>query len=320
MKILVTGCAGFIGYNLVKKLLNKKSNKVYGIDNLNKYYDVNLKRNRLKEIKNNKNFIFFKIDIKNKEKIYNNFIKNKYDVIIHLAAQAGVRYSFENPDLYVDSNIIGFNNVLQAAKKIKVKHFIFASSSSVYGNLKIYPYKENFSNLLPESFYGLTKLINENLAYSFSNMYSMPCTAIRFFTVYGPYGRPDMSLFKFISNIKKNKEISLFNHGNHTRDFTYIDDAVNYLYKIFLNIPKSKVPFQIFNIASGKPIKLKDYINIIQEELGLKAKIKLKKIQKGDAHKTHADIKKISSLTKYKPKTDIRKGIVNFLNWYNEYF
>ena len=148
----------------------------------------------------------------------------------------------------------------------------------------------------------------------------MPCTAIRFFTVYGPYGRPDMSLFKFISNIKKNKEISLFNHGNHTRDFTYIDDAVNYLYKIFLNIPKSKVPFQIFNIASGKPIKLKDYINIIQEELGLKAKIKLKKIQKGDAHKTHADIKKISSLTKYKPKTDIRKGIVNFLNWYNEYF
>ena len=213
MKILVTGCAGFIGYHLVKNLLKKKTNKVYGIDNLNTYYDSNLKKDRLKKFKSNKNFIFYRLDITNKKKIDQNFSKEKYDIVFHLAAQAGVRNSFVQPNLYINTNINGFNNIIEAASKNKIKHFIFASSSSVYGNQKTYPLSENKKNLKPESFYAATKKITEEIAISFSKNFNLPCTGIRFFTVYGPFGRPDMSLFKFVSRIKNRKEIYLYNNG-----------------------------------------------------------------------------------------------------------
>ena len=230
MKILITGCAGFIGYHLCKKLL-KNNNIVFGIDNLNNYYDLKLKKDRLKNLKNKK-FLFYKIDIKNKKKLLK-FVKiKKIDVIYHLAAQAGVRYSIFNPETYFDNNLKGFFNILETCRENKIKHLIFASTSSVYGKKEKFPAKETDNTDQPLSFYAASKKCNEIMAYSYSKIYNLKCTGVRFFTVYGPYGRPDMALYKFTKSIINRKKVNLFNKGHHTRDFTYIDDVVHFLVKM----------------------------------------------------------------------------------------
>ena len=277
MKILVTGCAGFIGFHLVRDLLKNKKNKIYGLDNLNSYYDINLKKKRLEILKKNKNFFFYKIDLEDKENLKKIFKKN-FNIVFNLAAQAGVRYSIFNPKIYFNSNIKGFFNILNACKENHVQHLIFASTSSVYGSNNKFPLKEDFNTDRPESFYAATKKCNEVMAYSYSSIYKLKVSCVRFFTVYGPYGRPDMSLFKFVEAIKLKKFISLFNYGNHTRDFTYIDDVVFFLKKIMKR--KNKIKYETFNISSSNPTNLKKYIQVIEKNLKLKAKIKLLKLQK----------------------------------------
>jgi len=319
-KILITGCAGFIGFHL-SKLLLLKGQKIYGIDNLNKYYDVNLKKERLKILKKFKNFEFYKIDIFNKKKILKNFKNTKYNFVIHLAAQAGVRYSIDNPDQYVRSNLVGFYNILEACKNEKVQHLIFSSSSSVYGLNKSFPLKENFSTDKPVSFYAATKKSNEIMGYSYSSLYKLPITVLRLFTVYGPFGRPDMSLFQFVKNIIAKKEIYLFNKGNHYRDFTYINHVVSAIENIIKKIPNEKIPYRIFNIGSSNPISLKKYVRVIEKILGQKAKTKLLELQKGDVIKTYASLKKTKKVIKnYKPVTDINFGIKKFVDWYLDFY
>jgi len=244
MKILITGVAGFIGFHLAKKLLTLNFN-IIAIDNLNNYYDISLKKDRLKVLenyskKNNKKFQFIKTDIKNSKKMNQIFLKNKFSLVFHLAAQAGVRFSIKNPDQYLESNIIGFYKILNLCKKYKTKHLLFASSSSVYGNSKKYPSQESSNTDSPVSFYAASKKTNEVMAYAYANIYNLPVTALRFFTVYGPYGRPDMSLYKFFKNIINKKPINVFNFGKHVRDFTYIDDAIEILIKIKDKRPKGK--------------------------------------------------------------------------------
>tara|TARA_Y100000741_G_scaffold251050_1_gene193068 strand:+ start:116 stop:1090 length:975 start_codon:yes stop_codon:yes gene_type:complete len=320
MRILITGCSGFIGYHVANRLLKNKKNSIFGIDNLNSYYDVKLKKKRLSDLKKHNNFKFDKIDIANNHNIKLNFLKNKYNLVIHLAAQAGVRNSIQYPEQYFESNIKGFFNVLESCKKLKVKHLIFASTSSVYGDSKKFPLKENANTDKPLSFYAASKKSNEVMAYSYSYIYKLPITGLRFFTVYGPMGRPDMSLFKFVKNILENKKISLFNKGNHIRDFTYVDDVVNYIEKIIYIIPKNKIaPFEIYNIASNKPKALKSFISLIEKNLLIKSKKIYKGLQKGDVHKTHGDNKKIVQLTKVKTITNIEKGIKKFIDWYRSY-
>ena len=320
MKILITGSAGFIGYHLAKYLLKDKKHKIFGLDSLNSYYSLSLKKNRLKELLKFKNFKFFKINLKNKTKTTPLFEKNKFDIVIHLAAQAGVRYSVQKPQSYLDNNIISFFNILDLARKFKIKHFIFASTSSVYGDQPKFPTHENCNTDKPLSFYAATKKSNEVLAHSYSNIFKLPCTGLRFFTVYGPYGRPDMALFKFTKNILKNRKIELFNSGNHDRDFTYIDDICEFIVRILNKPLNDKIPFNVINLGNGKSRKLKDYISNLEKSLGKKSiKINLK-LQKGDILKTHADIKKIAKKTKYKPKTKIEDGITKFVDWYKSYY
>ncbi|MDC0192885.1 NAD-dependent epimerase/dehydratase family protein [Pelagibacteraceae bacterium] len=319
MKVLITGCAGFIGFHLSNLLISKKID-VIGLDNLNSYYDVNLKKNRLKILKQNKKFFFYKEDILNEKKLNNIVKKNKIKIIIHLAAQAGVRYSIEDPKTYLKNNLEGFFNVLEAAKLNKIKHLVFASTSSVYGDNFNFPLKESESTSRPLSFYAATKKSNEVMAHSYSYIYKLPCTALRFFTVYGPYGRPDMALFKFTKNILENKKIELYNNGRHQRDFTYIDDIVNGIYSI-INKPKNnKIPFNVFNIGNGNSRKLSDYLFLIEKKLGKKAKIKNLPLQKGDIIKTHADIKLLRNFSNYKSEIDIEKGVSSFIDWFIEYY
>ena len=321
MKILITGCAGFIGFHLAEKLLTNNKFRVYGIDNLNTYYDVKLKQDRLKILKKNINFNFKKLDISNFVKLSKNFKENKYDYVINLAAQAGVRYSITNPDTYFENNISGFYNILEVSKKIKIKHLIFASTSSVYGEQSKWPLKENFNTDKPLSFYAATKKINEVMAYSYSNIYKLPCTGLRFFTVYGPYGRPDMALFKFVKNINSAKRIKLYNSGNHYRDFTYVDDIVESIIRLIKKPSKEKIPYEIFNIGGSKPHHLKKtFLRYIEKILSKKAKINNLPMQMGDIFKTHADTKKLQNKINYKPKTNLKNGINNFIMWYKIYF
>ena len=281
MRILVTGCAGFIGFHVVLYLLNKTNYKIFGIDNLNNYYDVNLKKKRLQILKkNNLRFKFYKLDLKNKTLLTKNFKKNKYEIIINLAAQAGVRFSIKNPQSYFDTNILGFYNLIDLSRLFKVKHFIFASTSSVYGNNNKFPLDENFQTEKPLSFYAASKKCNEILAYSYSNIYKLPCTCLRFFTVYGPYGRPDMALFKFTESILNNKTIELYNNGNHVRDFTYIDDVVNYICKLILLYPKKNIPFNIYNIGSNNPKTLMYFLRTIERSLNKNIEDQIQKIAK----------------------------------------
>ena len=320
MTILVTGCAGFIGYHTCVKLL-KKNKIVYGIDNLNKYYDVRLKKNRIKELKKiYKNFYFNKGDIENINFLKKIFKEKKIRKIIHLAAQAGVRYSILKPRTYMQSNILGFFNILECSRIYKVNHCVFASTSSVYGNTKKFPTSENDNTDQPLSFYAATKKSNEVMAYSYSNIYKVPLTGLRFFTVYGPLGRPDMALFKFTKSIINNSKISVYNKGNHLRDFTYIDDVVESIYKLIYKPPKLKIPFEIYNVSSNNPITLNNFISKIEKQLNQKSRVLKMSIQKGDVIKTHGNNKKITKKTKYKIKNDLDLGINKFTKWYKTYY
>ena len=260
-KVLVTGVAGFIGSYISNKLLDNNY-EVIGIDNLNDYYNNHLKEDRIKNIKNDY-FIFIKEDLINKDKIINIFNKYKPDIVIHLAAYAGVRYSIENPDIYIKNNILVFNNIISISKDFNVKHFIFASSSSVYGNSEAISYSEDLDANKPESIYAATKKCDEVLAYTYSSLYNMPVTGLRFFTVYGPYGRPDMAYFNFTNKLINNEKIYLYNNGNMKRDFTYITDIINGIYNIVINKPKGL--FNIYNIGSSKPYTLIEFINILKK-------------------------------------------------------
>ena len=335
MKILVTGVAGFIGFHVAHKLIKKKYN-VIGLDNLNNYYDQKLKLARLKELKKaskkNKNFKFFKIDICAEKKLKNLFIKNKFKKVLHFAAQAGVRFSLKKPEQYIQSNLVGFFNILNLCKSHKISHLVYASSSSVYGANKKIPFKESDGVNHPIQLYAATKRSNELMAHSYSALYKLPTTGIRFFTIYGPWGRPDMALYKFVKNILINKPIEIYNRGKHMRDFTYIDDAVNMIMKVLQKAPrqnknnfksddpsKSFAPFNIINIGSNKPITLINYIKKIEKITGRKAHKKYLNLQKGDIIKTHANILKFNKIYSFTKKTNLNDGLKNFINWYKKY-
>lgn len=320
MNILITGSCGFIGYHLCKNLLKQKKNKIIGIDNLNSYYSVKLKKSRLHDLKTYINFSFYKIDIANKKKLIDSINKLKIDCIINLAAQAGVRYSLINPDSYIQSNLIGFFNLLEFAKNYKIKHFISASTSSVYGDNTNFPLKESEITNKPLNLYAATKLSNENLGYSYSYCFKLPITFLRFFTVYGPAGRPDMSLYKFVESAYKKTEISIFNNGNHTRDFTYVEDVVFLISKLINKPSTKKIPFNIFNIGSDDPKPLKSYIKLIEKYTGLKIKKIYLPLQIGDIKKTHASNSKLQNFLKLKFKfTPIDIGIKKFIDWYKNH-
>lgn len=321
MKILITGSAGFLGYHASKLFLDKK-NLVLGIDNLNNYYDLSLKQKRLLVLKKYKNFKFKKIDISNFNSLKKVSIKFKPDLIINLAAQAGVRYSFKEPQQYIKSNIKGFLNILEICKILKIKNLVYASSSSVYGDNKNKPFKENDTTDSPKQIYAVTKKTNEYLAKVYSNIYKINCIGIRFFTVYGPYGRPDMAIYKFINKILSNKQIEVFNYGDHKRDFTYVDDAMHALYLIIKKMitTKTRVTNSVYNIASGKSEKISNMIKYIENSLQLKAIIKYSALQQGDMKETHASLKKISKFCGFSPRVSLKKGIKNFVKWYKNYY
>mgnify|MGYP001330533583 FL=1 len=321
---LVTGCAGFIGMHLTLSLL-KKNKSVIGIDNLNNYYDVNLKKKRLLNLKKFKKFNFKKVDIKNLNSL-KKIVKNyKIDYIINLAAQAGVRYSITNPETYFENNIRGFFNILEIAKNKKVKHLVYASSSSVYGASQKKIFKESDNVDQPISFYASSKRSNELMAHSYSYIYNIPVTGIRYFSVYGPWGRPDMSLFIFTKKILSGENIDVFNKGKMKRDFTFIDDAVDATYKIIHKIPKIRRPnkickFKIFNVGGGNTISLINYIKLIETNLGIKAKKNLKGMQLGDVKATLSNNNNLKSSVKFNPKTNIKVGIRKFIDWYKRFY
>lgn len=321
---LVTGCAGFIGMHLTLSLL-KKNKSVIGIDNLNHYYDVNLKRKRLLNLKKFKKFNFKKVDIKNLNSLKKIVQDHKINYIINLAAQAGVRYSITNPETYFENNIKGFFNILEIAKIKKIKHLVYASSSSVYGASQKKIFKESDSVDQPISFYASSKRSNELMAHSYSYIYGIPVTGIRYFSVYGPWGRPDMSLFIFTKKILSRKTIDVFNKGKMKRDFTFIDDAVNATYKIIHKIPKinrnNKIcKFKIFNVGGGNTISLINYIKLIEKNLGIKAKKNLKGMQLGDVKATLSNNNNLKSSVKFNPKTNIKIGIKKFIDWYKSFY
>ncbi len=319
MKILVTGCAGFVGFSLTKKLL-LSNYQVVGIDNINDYYSRSLKLDRVKELRKlKKKFSFHKVDISNNKKL-EKILTKKIDTIVNLAAQAGVRYSISNPELYFKSNVIGFYNLLNIARKKKTNHLIYASTSSVYGESKKFPLKENYSCENPIQFYAATKLSNEIMAKSYSKVYNLKTTGLRFFTVYGPWGRPDMALFKFTKNIIENKKIEVFNYGNHKRDFTYIDDIVNGIIKIISKRRLRRNKSEIINLGNSKSINLMTYINTLEKIIGKKSKKKYLKKQSGDIVRTWSSISKAKKLYLFKPKTSINVGIKEFVDWYKQYY
>ena len=313
---LITGGVGFIGYHLCKKLLESNMNVVC-IDNINNYYSQKLKKDRLSILKKYKNFNFYKIDICNKNSLEKNIPKVKINKIVHLAAQAGVRFAYVNPSTYFENNLKGFFNIIEFARKRKIKELLCASTSSIYGDQKIFPIKENFETSRPIQFYAATKKSNEVMAYSYHKMFKMNFVFMRFFTVYGPWGRPDMSIFKFVKNIKSNKKIDIFNYGNHTRDFTYIDDIIAGVFKI---LKKKNNGFKTFNIGNTKKIKLMYIVNKIESILQKKAKIRYLPLQPGDIQKTHSSTQELSNYVGYKSKTNIDEGLINFVNWFNNYY
>ncbi len=319
MKILVTGCAGFIGFHVSKKLISENLSLI-GIDNINTYYDTDLKKNRLKILKKSNKFEFIKVDLNNYNKLKNIFKKNSIKYVIHLAAQAGVRHSIKSPEDYFNSNISGFFNLIQCLKNNNIKHCIFASTSSVYGNSRKFPINENDNTNNPLTFYAASKKTNEVMAYSYSNIYNIPFTCIRLFTVYGPYGRPDMALFKFVKLMLSSKKIKLYNYGKHVRDFTYIDDVTKSIFKLIKKPPKSKPKYNVFNISSNNPKNLINFINEIEKNLNIKAKKLKVGIQIGDVVKTNGSNKKIEKFINYSPKSNIKYGIKEFINWYLNYY
>ena len=329
MKILITGISGFIGLHLAKILLKNKFD-VIGIDNLNDYYDFNLKLSRLNILKKLK-IPFYKIDISNMTSLKECFNKENPDYVINLAAQAGVRYSLDNPSAYIDSNIVGFFNILEICKEIKIKRLIFASSSSVYGNSLQDKFSEDSKADNPLNIYAASKKSNELMAYSYSSLYDLPCVGLRFFTVYGPWGRPDMAYFKFTKNIIEDISIDVYGNGDMFRDFTYIDDITDGIFKLIKVsnndlfreeklIARKKVPYEIFNIGNDNPVSLNYFISIIEKHLDKKAVKNLFDMQPGDVKRTSADITKIKSVVDFIPKVRIEEGIPEFIKWYNNYF
>ncbi len=320
MKILVTGSAGFIGYHLCLKLLENKNFKIYGLDNLNDYYDVDLKKNRNKNLKKYTNYKFKKIDISNKKSLFNYFRDTKLDVIVNLAAQAGVRYSISHPEKYFLSNILGFFNLLDIARKKNIKHFLLASSSSVYGDNKKLKLDEMLNTDSPMSFYAATKKSNEVLAYSYSSIYKIPITALRFFTVFGPYGRPDMAIHQFTKNIINRREIKLYNYGKNKRDFTYIDDVITAIYSLLNKPSKKKIPFEIYNIGSSTPYLTTTIIAFLEKIIGKKAFTKKIKRQIGDVNYTSADLSKIHKFINYKTKNNLETNLNEYVKWFKKYY
>ncbi len=353
MKILVTGTAGFIGSHLVLKLL-QRDDEIVGIDNINDYYDQRVKYGRLQRagiiekleegedipyntpIISNKytNYKFIKLNLEDRDNIIKLFEKEKFDKVINLAAQAGVRYSLINPHAYVDSNIVGFVNLLEACRHNDIEHFTYASSSSVYGLNEVQPFSTHDNVDHPISLYAASKKSNELMAHTYSHLYKLPTTGLRFFTVYGPWGRPDMALYLFTKAILEDKPIDVFNHGKMQRDFTYIDDIVEGVIRVNDNPPKgnpawsgkqpdpssSKAPYKIYNIGNNNPVKLMDFIEAIEKKLGKKAKKNMLPLQPGDVPSTYADVKDLVEDLGYKPSTSIQEGIDNFIDWYLDFF
>lgn len=334
MKILVTGAAGFIGFHVVRSLLNS-DNEVIGIDNICSYYDVELKYARLKNIgieekqikpgeyiqsKSFDSFQFIKMDLNDRERLNRLFEAENFSYVVHLAAQAGVRYSLQNPFAYIDSNISGFMNILEACRNHPVKHLVYASSSSVYGCSLDTPFKESDCTDTPVSLYASTKKANELMAYSYAKLFNIPSTGIRFFTVYGPWGRPDMAPSLFMSAIIKGETIKLFNHGNLERDFTFIDDIVMGIMKIMPSPPLKEITHAIYNIGCSAPVRLTDFLSVIEREAGIKAKVKMTEMQPGDVISTYADTTLLKRDFNYQPSTTLERGIHIFYNWFTEYY
>ncbi|HFT6599376.1 TPA: NAD-dependent epimerase [Klebsiella oxytoca] len=332
MKYLVTGAAGFIGFHVSQSLL-KDGHQVTGIDNLNDYYDVNLKQARL-DLLQSPLFSFHKIDLADRVRMEQLFVAEKFDRVIHLAAQAGVRYSLENPHAYADSNLLGFLNILEGCRHNHVEHLLYASSSSVYGLNRKMPFSTDDSVDHPVSLYAATKKANELMAHTYSHLYGIPTTGLRFFTVYGPWGRPDMALFKFTKAMLEGKSIDVYNHGKMKRDFTYIDDIVEAIIRLQDILPNkdnewsvesgspatSSAPYRVYNIGNSSPVELMDYITALEEALGMEAEKNMMPMQPGDVIETSADTAALYNAIDFKPETTVKKGVESFVNWYKKYY
>ena len=336
MKILVTGAAGFIGAAVSQYLINR-GDQVVGIDNINDYYDVNLKHARLAHIKASDaapRFTFIEMGVEERDKMTALFEEHKFDKVVHLAAQAGVRYSLENPNAYVDSNIVGFVNILEGCRHNNVAHLVYASSSSVYGANETMPFSEQHNVDHQVSLYAASKKANELMAHTYSHLYNLPTTGLRFFTVYGPWGRPDMALFKFTKKILEGDTIQVYNFGNHRRDFTYIDDIVEGVIRSLDNMASpnekwdgkqpdpstSNAPYKVYNIGAQTPVHLLRFIETLEEALGVEAKKELLPMQPGDVPDTYADVSSLVADTGYQPKTNIDKGVKAFVDWYRDFY
>ncbi len=333
MKILITGAAGFIGATLATRLLGR-GDTVFGIDNLNTYYDVSLKQARLERLTAVRGFEFAKLDIVDRMAMQELFATQRFDAVMHLAAQAGVRYSIENPFAYVDANLAGFAHVIEGCRRSKVGHFVYASSSSVYGANVTLPFSENDSVNHPVSLYAATKKANELIAHSYAHLYALPCTGLRFFTVYGPWGRPDMALFKFTRGILAGEPIPVFNRGEMVRDFTYIDDIVEGIARV-IDQPaapdpgwkpetpapaSSRAPYRVYNIGNNQPVKLMRYIEVLEQCLGRKAVLDLLPMQPGDVPATTADVSALAKAVGFAPSTPVETGVARFVKWYRDYY
>jgi UDP-glucuronate 4-epimerase len=336
MKVLVTGAAGFIGSHVSLYLL-ERGDEVVGVDNLNDYYDVTLKEARLERIKNHPNsgnFTFIKMAVEDRSGMETLFVEQKFDKVVHLAAQAGVRYSLENPHAYIDANIVGYMNILEGCRHNKVQHLVYASSSSVYGANESMPFSVHDNVDHPVSLYAASKKANELMAHTYSHLYGLPTTGLRFFTVYGPWGRPDMALFLFTKAILEDKPIDVFNYGNHKRDFTYIDDIVEGIIRTLDNTAEpnpdwkgtdpdpgtSKAPWKVYNIGAQTPVHLLEYIETLEKALGKTAEKNLLPLQMGDVPDTYADVEALAKDVNYRPKTTIQEGINNFVKWYKDFY
>lgn len=319
IKILVTGAAGFIGHALSHYLIQDDIFHVVGIDNMNDYYSVELKQARLNTLQDKPNFSFYKIDISDKDALDSLFDRYQFHYVVNLAAQAGVRYSIENPNAYTESNLLGFSNILEASRKHTVKHLIFASSSSVYGRNKKVPFSETDRVDQPVSYYAATKKANEVMAASYAHLFNIPISGLRFFTVYGPWGRPDMAPWLFTDAILNGRKIKVFNHGVMQRDFTYIDDIVEGIAKLLKHSPKGELPFEIYNIGNNTPEKLSGFIGAIEQACGIEAKKEYLPMQDGDVPITFADTNKLRKAVGFEPNTELKIGINRFVNWFKEY-
>ena len=332
-KILVTGAAGFIGFHLAQRFLDA-GDTVVGIDNLNDYYDVNLKKSRLARLENHRRFRFIRMDLVDREGIAALFKKEAFELVVHLAAQAGVRYSIINPYAYIDSNLVGFINILEGCRQQKVQHLVFASSSSVYGANTLMPFSVHHNVDHPLSLYAATKKANELMAHTYASLYDLPCTGLRFFTVYGPWGRPDMALFLFTKAILEDQPINVYNQSNMKRDFTYIDDIIEGVYRVAAKIPApnpkwqgnhpdpatSFAPYKIYNIGNNHPVELIYFIETLEKNLHKKAKKIFLPMQPGDVPATCADVDDLMADVGFKPATSIEEGIKKFLSWYKDYY